>query len=55
MIGPDARDELVGETAGPAADVEHAHAGGHPGRVGERDRERGDVAPHEPVVMLSGG
>ena len=37
VVGAEPRGELVRQPAGPAADVERAHPGAHPGGVGERD------------------
>ena len=54
VVGPEPSGELAREAAGSAADVERAHPRLHPGRVGERDGERRDVAAHEAVVVLGG-
>ena len=54
VVLAEARGELVRQPARPAADVERAHPGRHPGGVGERDRELRHVAPHEAVVVLGG-
>ena len=51
---PEARGELVRQPARPAADVERAHPGRHPGGVRERDRELRHVATHEAVVVVGG-
>ena len=51
---PQAADELSGERAGPAADVEHPLAGSDLGEVGELRRERHRVPTHEPVVGVGG-
>ena len=60
--GIDARDlglaeaprELLGEGAGPAADVERASRGGQPGALGEERGEGPGVPAHEAVVRLCG-
>ena len=54
VLGPGARDELAGEPARPAADVQDPHPGD--GRsVGQLDGQRGRVAAHEAVVVLGRG
>src|SRR3954452_1790218 len=53
-LGARALHELAVEAVRTAAHVEHAHPGPPPGGVGERRRERRQVAPHEAVVVLGG-
>ena len=47
-------DQLRGERAGPAADVEHALAGDHVGEVREQGSERNGIPAHEAVVRVRG-
>ena len=54
VVLAEARGELVRQPARPAADVERAHPGRHPGGVRERDRQLRHVAPHEAVVVVGG-
>ena len=53
-IGSDAGDELRGERARPAADVDHPLPGRDPGEIGELRREQHGVPSHEPVVRIGG-
>lgn len=48
------RDEVRGEHAGTAADVDDPVARGDPDDRDQLARQRRGVAPHEPVVGLSG-
>ncbi len=51
-VHTDPADELDGQRAGTAADVEHALAGRDAREIGERHRKRPGVPPHEPVVRV---
>ena len=53
-IGADTGDELRGERAGPAADVDDPLSGCDPGQIGELRREQHGVPAHEPVVRVGG-
>ena len=53
-IGADPGDELRGERARPAADVDHPLSGCDPGEIGELRREQHGVPSHEPVVRIGG-
>ena len=53
-IGSDPGDELRGERAGPAADVDHPLSGRNPREIGELRREQHGVPSHEPVVRIGG-
>ena len=54
VVGAEPRRQLARQPARAAADVERAHPGRHAGGVGQRDRELGDVAAHEAVVVIGG-
>ncbi len=47
-------DQVRGQRARPAPDVDHAVAYGHAGEVGERGSERNRVAAHEAVIGVGG-
>ena len=52
--GVEPAQQLGGERARAAADVEHPLPGRHAGEVGEPRRERPGVRPHEAVVAVGG-
>jgi hypothetical protein len=47
-------DELCGQRARTAPDVERPLAGGHPREIGHLVRQESGIPAHEPVVSLSG-
>ncbi len=51
---PDPADELCGEEARAATDVEHRLAGRNARQIRELPGEMPRVAPHEPVVGIGG-
>ena len=53
-VGADASDELGGQGARPAPDIDHAHARADDGEVGHLWRQQDRVATHERVVGVGG-
>ena len=51
-IGTEARDELLGQDAWTAADVQRSLTGHDPGEVRERGREATRVSAHEGLVGI---
>ena len=54
-VGAHHRRQLLGEEAGPAPDIEHPVAGGHPGHLDQAPAELGAVATDVAVVGLGRG